>query len=147
MTQHDFSQAPLIITVEQGEPTLTQLQQFIQDWGKWLQSGESFATLRIFSDAESLIHPEGSGPIVKRWFQASSQAIRTNVLGMANVVPASEYTRMSKMNAEKLFGVPAATFADIPSALAWLKERVLGNKLDVAQTLEVLERMQVNNDG
>jgi|GEM_PF-4497034 len=29
-----------------------------------------------------------------------------------------------QMNAEKLFGVPAATFADVPAALRWLQERV-----------------------
>lgn len=147
MTKHDLSQLPLVITVDQGLGTLEDLQVFIQDWDKWLKSGESFATLRIFADSDSLVHPEGSGPVVKRWFQNTSEAIRQKVLGMATVVPASEYARMSKMNAEKLFGVPAATFADIPSALAWLKERVLGNKLDVVQTLEVLERMQVKNDG
>jgi len=33
-----------------------------------------------------------------------------------------------KMNAEKLFGVPAASFAEIPAALDWLRDTAFAPK-------------------
>lgn len=39
---------------------------------------------------------------------------------MATVIPPEIYPEISKMNAEKLFGVPAASFLAIDDANAWL---------------------------
>lgn len=57
------------------------------------------------------------------------------MMGMASVVPADQYEKMRKMNVEKLFGVPACTFADADDALVWLGERVMeprGLRFDLA---------------
>lgn len=124
MIRHDLSHWPLVLTVARGPSSLPQMQRFIDDWAEWLARGEPFATLRVFADAAALEHPAGSGPLAKQWLQQQGEAIRRQVMGMATVVPASDYERLRKMNVEKLFGVPAATFADLPAALDWLHERV-----------------------
>ncbi|PJX24119.1 hypothetical protein CAP48_11485 [Advenella sp. S44] len=124
MIRHDLSRWPLVITVEQGPASLTDMQAYIEEWRRWLARGESFVTLRVFADAEALVHPPGSAPLAKQWLNQQGEAIRQLVMGMATVVPPSGYERLRKMNAEKLFGVPAATFADVAGALGWLKEHV-----------------------
>jgi hypothetical protein len=48
------------------------------------------------------------------------------MMGMASVVPATQYEKIGRMNVEKLFGVPARTFVTTDDALTWLGERVLG---------------------
>ncbi|WP_198970478.1 hypothetical protein [Xylophilus sp. ASV27] len=124
MIRHDLSHWPLVVSVASGLSTLEEMDAFIQEWSHWLGRGEPFASLRVFADAPSLIHPDGSAQKAKHWLQDKGAAIREQVIGMANVVPASDYERMRKMNVEKLFGVPAGTFQDVPSALAWLRESV-----------------------
>jgi len=124
MIRYDLSHWPLVISVAQGSATLAEIEAFHQEWNGWLARGEPFATLRLFVDTEALAHPPGSSVLAKQWLQTHSAAIRAQVMGMATVVPASEYARISKMNAEKLFGVPAAAFTEVPAALNWLHERV-----------------------
>lgn len=43
---------------------------------------------------------------------------------MATVVPPARFDEMSRINAEKLFGVPAQTFADIEQPLDWIAARL-----------------------
>jgi hypothetical protein len=124
MIHHDLSHWPLVISIAAGPSTLADMEAFTREWDRWLTRGEPFASLRVFADQASLAHPEGSAQKAKQWLQDKGQAIRAQVIGMANVVPASDYERMRKMNVEKLFGVPADTFQDVPSALSWLRERV-----------------------
>lgn len=124
MVRHDLSHWPLVVSVASGLSTLEEMDAFTQEWNRWLDRGEPFASLRVFADAPSLVHPEGSAQKAKQWLQDKGSAIRAQVIGMANVVPASDYERMRKMNVEKLFGVPAGTFQDVPSALSWLRENV-----------------------
>jgi hypothetical protein len=52
---------------------------------------------------------------------------------------------MSRMNAEKLFGVPAQTFATVEPAVAWVVARLEGNGLraDSATVGRALERLMV----
>jgi len=121
---HDLSHWPLVITVASKASTLAEMEAFLQTWEQWLAGDELFALLRVFTRSESLTHPPGSAPLVKQWLQKQGEAIRQRVMGMATVVPPADYERLRKMNAEKLFGVPAATFADVPAALRWMKERV-----------------------
>lgn len=124
MTRHDLSHWPLVVTLAQGPSSLPDMQAFIDEWGRWLARGEPFATLRVFADSAALEHPPGSAPLAKQWLQQQGEAIRRHVMGMATVVPPGDYERLRKMNAEKLFGVPAATFADVTGALDWLRDRV-----------------------
>ncbi|GAA4336226.1 hypothetical protein GCM10023144_30330 [Pigmentiphaga soli] len=58
----------------------------------------------------------------KTWLQANAGRIRAQVIGIATVVPAEHLDRMSRMDAEKLFGVPARTFDDVDRALSWVSE-------------------------
>lgn len=65
----------------------------------------------VFADADALVHPEGSAQSAKQWLQARGADIRRHMMGMASVVPPDQYEKIRKMNVEKLFGVPADTFA------------------------------------
>lgn len=135
MVRHELSQWPLVISVSTGLQTLESMQAFTEDWNRWLDRGEPFVSLRVFADADALVHPEGSAQRAKQWLQARGADIRRHMMGMASVVPADQFEKISKMNVEKLFGIPASTFARTDEALAWLRERVLaprGLVLDAA---------------
>ncbi|WP_219209792.1 hypothetical protein [Variovorax boronicumulans] len=141
MIHHDLGQWPLVISVSSGLQTLEGMQAFTDDWNRWLDRGEPFVSLRVFADAEALVHPEGSAQNAKQWLQARGADIRRHVMGMASVVPADQYERMRKMNVEKLFGVPAGTFADTDDALAWIDERVMtprGLRFDLRAVREAI---------
>ncbi len=135
MIRHELSQWPLVISVSSGLQTLESMNAFTEDWNRWLDRREPFASLRVFADADALVHPEGSAQSAKQWLQARGQDIRRHMMGMASVVPADQYEKIRKMNVEKLFGVPASIFASTDEALAWLGERILaprGLRLDAA---------------
>jgi hypothetical protein len=125
MTHHELSQWPLVISVTAGLQTLEGMQAFTEDWNRWLDRGEPFVSLRVFADADALVHPEGSAQSARQWLQERGADIRRHMMGMASVVPADQYEKMRKMNVEKLFGVPASIFADADDALVWLGERVM----------------------
>jgi hypothetical protein len=125
MTHHELSQWPLVISVSAGLQTLEGMQAFTEDWNRWLDRGEPFASLRVFADADALAHPEGSAQSARQWLQERGADIRSHMMGMASVVPADQYEKMRKMNVEKLFCVPASIFADADDALVWLGERVM----------------------
>ena len=135
MVRHELSQWPLVISVSTGLQTLESMQAFTEDWNRWLDRGEPFVSLRVFADADALVHPEGSAQRAKQWLQARGADIRRHMMGMASVVPADQFEKISKMNVEKLFGIPVSTFARTDEALAWLRERVMaprGLVLDAA---------------
>lgn len=136
MLKTDLSHWPLIITVATGPATVEEYDEHFAQWAEWLQQDEHFATLRIFVDDDSLVHPPGSAQQSKQWLQQWGAGIREKVMGMASVVPEALYPKQSKMNAEKLFGVPAQTFADIHSSLAWLEQHVFKQPLPKADSLE-----------
>lgn len=136
MLKNDLSHWPLLITVASGPATQREYEGFFAQWAEWLQQGEPFATLRLFMDDDSLLHPPGSAQHAKQWLQHWGASIRESVTGMATVVPEALYPKVSKMNAEKLFGVPAQTFADIPASLAWLETQVFKRPLPKADSLE-----------
>jgi hypothetical protein len=133
MIRHELAQWPLVVSVSAGLQTVQSLDAFAQDWSRWLDRGEPFAILRVFADADSLVHPEGGARNAKRWLQERGKDIRRGMLGMASVVPADQYEKMRSMNIEKLLGVPARIFANTDDALAWLGEEVMaprGLRLD-----------------
>jgi hypothetical protein len=141
MTHHELSQWPLVISVSAGLQTLEGMQAFTEDWNRWLDRGEPFASLRVFADADALVHPEGSAQSARQWLQERGADIRSHMMGMASVVPADQYEKMRKMNVEKLFGVPASIFADADDALVWLGERVMaprGLPFDLAAVRAVI---------
>jgi len=144
MLHNDLSHWPLVISIARAMPTMAEVEQFQQAWSDWLARGEPFATLRLFLDRQALEHPPGSAASVKQWLQTHAPAIKEQVIGMATIVPESELARISKMNAEKLFGVPADSFSDTAAALDWLHERVYAPRgwvLDVAGVRQTIEDM------
>ncbi|SHH81704.1 hypothetical protein [Pollutimonas bauzanensis] len=124
MTHHDLSHWPLVVSVASGLSTLEDMQAFTDEWNRWLERGEPFASLRVFADADALVHPAGAAQAAKLWLHERGPAIRAQVMGMASVVPIDHYEKMRKMNVEKLFGVPADTFAQPEDALTWLQATV-----------------------
>jgi len=128
MTHHDLTHWPLVITMERGPASLDDTRALFEAWNGWLARGEPFAILRIFTDSELPLPAPGAAQLFKPWLQQQGAAIRQQVIGMATVVPDSALERVRKMNAEKLFGVPAASFAEIPAALDWLRETAFAAK-------------------
>lgn len=120
MIRHDLDHWPLVLSVADGSMSFEEHLAFLSDWTGWLERGEPFATLRIFSDLDSLHRPEGGAKEAKAWLQANGDSIRHLVVGMATVVPAQALDEVSKMNAEKLFGVPARSFDNATEAAKWL---------------------------
>ncbi|MFT4117204.1 hypothetical protein [Bradyrhizobium sp.] len=125
MIQHDLTQWPLVLSVMRGVTTLDEQVGFFSEWNGWLDRGEPFITLRVFSDAASLERPEGGAKEAKAWLQANADRVKSLVMGMATIVPAESFEDVSRMNAEKLFGVPAKTFDDVSSAIAWVEDAIL----------------------
>ncbi|MGG4603188.1 hypothetical protein ACLPHM_00195 [Paenalcaligenes sp. Me131] len=135
MLKNDLSHWPLVITVASGPASTEEYEAFFAQWAEWLQQDQRFATLRVFMDEGSLTHPEGSAQQSKLWLQQWGASIREKMMGMATVVPEAQYPKLSKMNAEKLFGVPAQTFADTPASIAWLEQQVFQQHLPKSDTL------------
>lgn len=120
MIRNDLSLWPLVLSASRGTPTYEELQFFSAEWESWLDRGERFATLRVYLDAASHTHPEGGAKEKKRWFQANGPRLKSLVIGMASVVPSGLLDEVRRMNAEKLYGVPAQTFDQVDEALAWI---------------------------
>ncbi|MFT3721854.1 hypothetical protein [Pseudorhodoferax sp.] len=123
MIRHDLSHWPLVLSVARGPSTLAEHDAFLAEWNHWLDRGERFATLRVFADAAALAHPDGAARGAKAWLQANAGRLQAQVTAMATVVPPEQLAPVRRMNAEKLFGVPAQAFGGIDDALDWL-ERV-----------------------
>ncbi|MBQ0709428.1 MULTISPECIES: hypothetical protein [unclassified Ochrobactrum] len=122
---HHVENWPYIVTLSKGASTMEETREFLEVWSRWLDHGKPFVTIRRFLDEDALAHPEGSAREVKQWFQQNAPRIREQVLAMVNIVPESVYEQASRMDAEKLFGVPAGTFSHIDAALHWLEDRVV----------------------
>lgn len=120
MIKTDLSHWPLAISVAKGTMTSEENAAFLADWTAWLDRGDPFVTLRIFADAESLLRPEGGAREAKAWLQSNSERIKALVKGMATVVPSDKLDEVSRMNAEKLFGVPANCFDGVDEAITWI---------------------------
>ncbi len=120
MIRHDLTHWPLVLSTAQGVMSLEDQLDFLSEWATWLDRGEVFATLRVFGDSDALKRPEGGAKEAKAWLQANAVRIKQLVIGMATVVPAAALEETSRMNAEKLFGIPAQTFDDVNEAAMWL---------------------------
>lgn len=120
MIRHDLTHWPLVLSNMSGPMTLEEQLAFFAAWTGWLDRGERFATLRVFADVEALRRPEGGAKEAKAWLQTNAERVKAQVMSMATVVPVEAYNEVSRMNAEKLFGVPAQTFARSDEAVAWI---------------------------
>jgi hypothetical protein len=145
MIRNDLSLWPLVLSVSRGAPTLEDLRAFSADWDGWLDRGARFATLRVYADAAAHTHPEGGAKEKKRWFQAQGERVASLVVGMATVVPADILETVERMKTEKLFGVPARSFAQVGPAVAWTGARLeeQGLTLDPVRASETLRRLMV----
>lgn len=130
MIHHNLAHWPLALSAVRGSLTLEEQLAFLAEWTAWLDRGEHFATLRVFVDADSMTRPQGGGKEAKAWLQANGERLKAQVLGMATVVPPAQFEEMSRMNAEKLFGVPARTFNDSREAIKWLGSLLIDRHVD-----------------
>ena len=144
MIRHDLSQWPLVLSAARGAMSLDEQLVFFSDWNAWLDRGESFSALRVFTDAEALRRPEGGAKDAKVWLQANGERIRQFVIGMATVVPSEAIEEMGRINAEKLFGIPMQMFDDVNEAAMWLASlsAAQGRPLDVGGALRGLAALR-----
>lgn len=122
---HNTEQWPYVVTLAKGPSTIEELRAFCESWNAWLDDGKPFIAIRRFLDEDALQQPDGGAREIKQWFQQNAERIRNQVMGMISIVPESVYEEASRMDAEKLFRVPAGTFSNVDAALHWLDERVV----------------------
>lgn len=122
MTQHDVSQWPLVVSIIDGRTKAADLRDVAARWHDWLSWNEPFAALQIFSGGDNSLLAERDRWL-SWWLDGQRRAIRCNVMGLASVMPSAHYVKVPEMNTHKLFGVPAATFASVHTALCWLEAR------------------------
>lgn len=127
MIRHDLTHWPLVLSAADGTTSLEEQLHFFSEWTTWLDRGETFATLRVFTDTDALKRPEGGAKEAKVWLQSNGERIKQLVIGMATVVPSSTLEEMRRMNVEKLFGVPAQIFDDANEAAMWLASLSAGH--------------------
>lgn len=145
MIQNDLSLWPLVLSIARGVPTYEELRSFSTDWERWLDRGERFATLRIYMDAAAHTYPEGGAQEKKRWFQANGERLKSRVIAIASVVPADILSKVQRIDAEKLFGVPVRTFAQIDPAIGWVGAHFAeqGLRVDPENIEAALKRLMV----
>lgn len=145
MIRHDLTHWPLVLSAAAGATSLEEQLDFFSDWTAWLDRGETFATLRVFTDPDALKRPDGGAKEAKAWLQSNGERIKQLVIGMATVVPASALEEMRRINVEKLFGVPAQIFDEANEAAMWLASVSAGRRRPVEvgrvlRSLSVLRR-------
>ncbi|MGV1792393.1 hypothetical protein [Rhizobium sp. A37_96] len=140
MVRHDLTQWPLVLSAARGAMSPQEQLAFLCDWTSWLDRDEPFTTLRVFTDVDALKRPGGSAREAKVWLQSNAERIRRLVIGMATVVPTEALEEVSRMNAEKLFGVPAQMFDDVNEATMWLASlsAMQGTPLNMGSVLRSL---------
>lgn len=122
MTQHDVSQWPLVVSIIDGRTKSEDLRDVAAKWRDWLSWNEPFAALQIFPSGDPALLADRDRWL-SWWLDGHRRSIRNNVLGLASVIASDRYERMPEMGTHKLFGVPAATFSSIGTALCWLEAR------------------------
>lgn len=120
MIKNDLSHWPLVVTRMQDASSLDEHLLFFKTWTEWLDRGEPFATFRVFADMDALSRPEGGAKEAKVWLQSNADRIKQLVIGMATVIPEEAMEQHGKLDAEKLFGVPARTFSNADDAMIWI---------------------------
>lgn len=144
MIRHDLTHWPLVLSTARGAMSLDEQLAFLADWNAWLDRSESFSTLRVFTDADALKRPEGGAREAKAWLQANGERIKQRVIGMATVVPSEALEDMTRINTEKLFGVPAQMFDDANEAAMWLASlsAIQGRPLHIGSALRSLAALR-----
>lgn len=143
MIRHDLTHWPLVLSAAHGAMSLEEQLDFLSEWTAWLDRGETFATLRVFTDSDALKRPDGGAKEAKVWLQSNGERIKQLVIGMATVVPSAALEETSRMNAEKLFGVPAQMFDEVNEATMWLASvsAALGRPVHMGSVLRSLTAM------
>lgn len=144
MIRHDLTHWPLVLSTAHGAMSLEEQLDFLSDWTAWLDRGEAFATLRVFTDSDALKRPDGGAKEAKAWLQSNGERIKQLVIGMATVVPPAALEDVSRMNAEKLFGVPAQMFDEVNEATMWLASvaATVGRPVHMGNVLRSLTAMR-----
>ncbi|AYR19743.1 hypothetical protein [Alcaligenes faecalis] len=124
---YDASCWPLGMTFSSGSPRLEDMLDDAANWRAWLGRGERFAILRVLLDRDAYAHPPGAAQARKAWLAEHGDLIRQHMLGMALVLPEDVLDQAQRMQAERLFGVPAQAFCSIEDAIAWLRPLMTQN--------------------
>jgi hypothetical protein len=69
---------------------------------------------------QALERPDGGVKAAKTWLQKNAARIKRLVIGIATVIPEDGMKKHGKLDAEKLFGVPARTFITANDGLVWI---------------------------
>ncbi len=125
MIRHDLTHWPLVVSRACGTTTLDDQLDFLAHWTCWLDRGQPFVALRAFTDDDSHLRPRGGAQMMKAWLWENGGRLRRLVGGIATVVLPSHYERMSRIDAERLFGVPARLFIELGAALDWIEQNGL----------------------
>jgi len=142
MIRHDLTCWPLVVSRACGITTLADQLDFLAHWTCWLDRGEPFVALRAFTDDDAHLRPRGGAQEMKAWLWENGGRLRRLVGGIATVVLPGHYERMSRIDAGRLFGVPARLFVDIGAALDWIEANGLMTrrvKLDRSRIIRGLE--------
>lgn len=124
---YDASCWPLAMTFSSGSPRLEDMLDDAANWSAWLGRGERFAILRVLLDRDAYAHPPGAAQARKSWLAEHGDLIRKQMLGMALVLPEDVLGQAQRMQAERLFGVPAQAFCSVEDAIAWLRPLMTQN--------------------
>ena len=126
MFRHDVSHWPLVVSIASGPQDATAARTFIDSWNDWLSWNEPFATLRVFTDPLALQPRPEFLALVEDWLAARRDAFRRNLMGIANIVPASQYEHAQRVKLGEGFAAPARTFTDLDAGLHWLAAEIFG---------------------
>ncbi|WP_312418071.1 hypothetical protein [Comamonas sp.] len=142
---YDTSCWPLAMTFSSGSPRFEDMLDDAANWRAWLGRGKRFAMLRVLLDRDAYAHPPGAAQARKAWLAEHGALIRQQMLGMALVLPGDVLNQAQRMQAERLFGVPAQAFCSVEDAIAWLKPLMtqdFGIADSEAALIRALERSQ-----
>lgn len=125
MIEYDDTNWPLIIAVAEETVTLADHRHFLDEWSRWLDRGQPFVLLQIFtSEAAAVRRVDASlGDIA--WLRGNAERLRKYVLGIATAAPPQCFDELKNTNIAWSTGVPARAFPDGRSAVKWLREDVL----------------------
>lgn len=118
---YDASCWPLAMTFSSRSPRLEDMLDDAANWRAWLGRGKRFAMLRVLLDRDAYAHPPGAARARKVWLAEHGDLIRQQMLGIALVLPKDVLSQAQRMQAERLFGVPAQAFCSVEDAIAWLR--------------------------
>lgn len=148
MVLNELRHWPLVITVLYGEPTLEDQQQIFLTLETALHRSQPFATLRIYSNSDSLGRMQGIDQNAEEWRKINGAKLKNVLLGMATVVPVDEVAERTKILGRKANSLPSKVFDEHSAAIDWLNTNVFlpkGLFIDAEAINTLLSRLMSAN--